>query len=207
MKIVKTSDKISDSVPDPQLHPFSHPLPIFLCFSFIFKIIDPFCSIHATRARSYRFGSHSPSRSSIEWQDWMNVGRAERGHPRATITCNTVGLSGPMGTRWGVLSAEKRILLQPRSALPHCPEGRDLSSLSYRSFSWLMTHQPPSSVRVLVNLLWALCAWIGDTPRLYSHNRGYNMHRLFSKWCKFIFFKNEISRDLCFIQCELFIYN
>lgn len=28
--------------------------------------------------------------------------------PRATITCNTVGLSGPMGTRWGVLSVRKK---------------------------------------------------------------------------------------------------
>lgn len=28
--------------------------------------------------------------------------------PRATITCNTVGLSRPMGTRWGVLSVRKK---------------------------------------------------------------------------------------------------
>lgn len=28
--------------------------------------------------------------------------------PRATITCNTVGLSGPMGTRWGVLFVRKK---------------------------------------------------------------------------------------------------
>lgn len=51
----------------------------------------------------------------------MNVGRVRRDHPRATITCNTVGLLGPMGTRWGVLSAEKRILLRSLDRLDSTP--------------------------------------------------------------------------------------
>lgn len=37
--------------------------------------------------------------------------------PRATITCNTVSLSGPMGTRWGELSVKKKVLLQPTSRI------------------------------------------------------------------------------------------
>jgi len=37
--------------------------------------------------------------------------------PRATITCNAVGLSRPMGTRWGVLSVKKKeISLEPTSS-------------------------------------------------------------------------------------------
>lgn len=48
-----------------------------------------------------------PSRSEIGLGTEVDIGSI-RDLPRATITCNTVGLSGPMGTRWGVLSVRKK---------------------------------------------------------------------------------------------------
>lgn len=48
-----------------------------------------------------------PSRSEIGLGAGVNIGSIYD-LPRATITCNTVGLSGPMGTRWGVLSVRKK---------------------------------------------------------------------------------------------------
>lgn len=48
-----------------------------------------------------------PSRSEIGLGAGVDIGSI-CDLPRATITCNTVGLSGPMGTRWGVFSVRKK---------------------------------------------------------------------------------------------------
>lgn len=74
------------------------PSPLF------FPLLSFFCLL---RSHRHPFPSHflspSPSfRLEIGLGVGMDIGSI-RALPWATITCNTVGLSGPMGTRWGVL--------------------------------------------------------------------------------------------------------
>lgn len=70
-----------------------------------------------------------PSRSEIGLGAGVDIGSI-CDLPRATITCNTVGLSG---TRWGVLSVRKKniTVTHPSSPAPLPYEEHDLSPLSY----------------------------------------------------------------------------
>lgn len=82
--------------------------------STVFSYVSYFSSVFfffAFSATHFSFPPSSrilvPSRPEIGLETGVDIGSI-CDLPRATITCNTVGLSGPMGTRWGVFFVRKK---------------------------------------------------------------------------------------------------